>query len=66
MQKVEVRISPGSYCWSAAGAQVFGAPEAGLDCSGAVRWLLVLSGYPDPARSSRTNSAPTTPPAPAG
>jgi hypothetical protein len=40
--------SPGSYCWSAAGVQVFGAPEAGLDCSGAVRWLLVLAGYPDP------------------
>ncbi len=40
--------SPGSYCWNAAGVQVFGAPEAGLDCSGAVRWLLVLSGYPDP------------------
>jgi hypothetical protein len=40
--------SPGSYCWSASGEQVFGAPEAGLDCSGAVRWLLVLAGYPDP------------------
>jgi len=23
-------------------------PEKGLDCSGAVRWLLVLAGYPDP------------------
>ena len=40
--------SPGAYCWSAAGQQVFGAAEAGLDCSGAVRWLLVLAGYPDP------------------
>lgn len=40
--------SQGSYCWSADGRQVFGAPEAGLDCSGAVRWLLVLAGYPDP------------------
>jgi hypothetical protein len=40
--------SPGSYCWSATGEQVFGASEDGLDCSGAVRWLLVLSGYPDP------------------
>jgi hypothetical protein len=40
--------SHGSYCWSADGRQVFGAPEAGLDCSGAVRWLLVLSGFPDP------------------
>ena len=40
--------SSGSYCWSAAGQQVFGAPEKGLDCSGAVRWLLVLSGYQDP------------------
>jgi hypothetical protein len=40
--------STGSYCWSATGVQLFGAGEAGLDCSGAVRWLLVLSGYPDP------------------
>jgi hypothetical protein len=40
--------SAGSYCWSASGRQVFGAGEAGLDCSGAVRWLLVLSGFPDP------------------
>jgi hypothetical protein len=40
--------SQGSYCWSADGRQVFGAQEAGLDCSGAVRWLLVLAGYPDP------------------
>ncbi len=40
--------SRGSYCWSASGEQVLRAPEAGLDCSGAVRWLLVLSGYPDP------------------
>jgi hypothetical protein len=40
--------SRGTYCWSADGRQVFGAPEAGLDCSGAVRWLLVLAGYPDP------------------
>lgn len=40
--------SPGSYCWSASGRQVLGAAEAGLDCSGAVRWLLVLSGFPDP------------------
>jgi len=40
--------SPGSYCWSASGEQILGASEDGLDCSGAVRWLLVLSGYPDP------------------
>jgi hypothetical protein len=40
--------SRGSYCWNAKGEQIFGATEAGLDCSGAVRWLLVLSGYPDP------------------
>jgi hypothetical protein len=40
--------SPGTYCWSAEGEEVFGAPEDGLDCSGAVRWLLVLSGFPDP------------------
>jgi hypothetical protein len=40
--------SPGTYCWNAAGEQVFADPEDGLDCSGAVRWLLVLSGFPDP------------------
>jgi hypothetical protein len=40
--------SPGTYCWSASGEQIAGASEDGLDCSGAVRWLLVLSGYPDP------------------
>jgi Transglycosylase SLT domain len=40
--------SPGSYCWSSTGEQIFGASEDGLDCSGAVRWLLVLSGFPDP------------------
>lgn len=40
--------SGGTYCWSAAGSQVFGATEEGLDCSGAVRWLLVLAGYRDP------------------
>ncbi len=40
--------STGSYCWNAEGEQVFGATEDGLDCSGAVRWLLVLSGFPDP------------------
>jgi hypothetical protein len=40
--------SGGTYCWSADGRQVFGTSEKGLDCSGAVRWLLVLAGYPDP------------------
>jgi Transglycosylase SLT domain len=40
--------STGSYCWSADDRQVFGSGEKGLDCSGAVRWLLVLSGYRDP------------------
>ena len=40
--------SGGTYCWSADGAQVYGAGEKGLDCSGAVRWLLVLSGIDDP------------------
>ncbi len=39
--------SGGEYCWSAGGEKVFGASEAGLDCSGAVRWLLVLSGFTD-------------------
>jgi hypothetical protein len=40
--------SGGSYCWNSAGEQVFGSTAKGLDCSGAVRWLLVLAGYPDP------------------
>jgi hypothetical protein len=40
--------SSGTYCWDSHDGQVFGASEDGLDCSGAVRWLLVLSGFPDP------------------
>lgn len=46
------------YCWGgghgprpgpSAGSGEFCPPGTeGLDCSGAVRWLLVLSGYPDP------------------
>jgi Transglycosylase SLT domain len=39
--------SGGEYCWSTGGEKVFGAGEEGLDCSGAVRWLLALSGYKD-------------------
>ena len=39
--------SGGEYCWSADGQTVFGGDEKGLDCSGAVRWLLVLSGFKD-------------------
>jgi Transglycosylase SLT domain len=40
--------SGGSYCWNATGRRTFGSTATGLDCSGAVRWLLVLAGYPDP------------------
>lgn len=40
--------STGTYCWNAHGEQVFGSTDRGLDCSGAVRWLLVLAGYEDP------------------
>ena len=40
--------STGSYCWTTAGSKAFASAERGLDCSGAVRWLLVLAGYPDP------------------
>lgn len=40
--------SGGTYCWNGAGEQIFGSPAKGLDCSGSVRWLLVLAGYPDP------------------
>lgn len=36
------------YCDDAAGEHIYGSTEKGLDCSGAVRWLLVLSGFPDP------------------
>lgn len=39
--------STGEYCWSAQGERVFGSSEKGLDCSGAVRWLLALDGYKD-------------------
>jgi len=55
--------SGGSCCWSAQGRQTFGASEEGLDCSGPVRWLLVLSGYKDPGGCARTCSAPPTHPA---
>ena len=40
--------STGSYFWTSAGNRAFGTTEVGLDCSGAVRWLLVLGGYDDP------------------
>jgi len=40
--------STGTYCWTAGGRRVYGSGERGLDCSGSVRWLLVLAGYPDP------------------
>ena len=40
--------STGSYCWTSADTKAFGSGELGLDCSGAVRWLLVLTGYRDP------------------
>ncbi len=46
------------YCWggghaaapgpSAGSGEFCGPGVKGLDCSGAVRWLLALSGYPDP------------------
>jgi Transglycosylase SLT domain len=46
------------YCWggghasepgpSAGSGEFCGRGVKGLDCSGAVRWLLVLSGFPDP------------------
>lgn len=40
--------SSGMYCWAADERRVYGSREQGLDCSGAVRWLLVLTGYRDP------------------
>lgn len=41
--------TPGiSYCWGADDSKHPNGGEAGLDCSGAVRWLLTLTGYRDP------------------
>ena len=40
--------SPGTWCRTATASVVEGDPEAGLDCSGAVRWLLVSVGVADP------------------
>lgn len=40
--------SGGTYCWTADEQKVYGSSAQGLDCSGSVRWLLVLSGFPDP------------------
>jgi hypothetical protein len=37
-----------AHCWLADGGKVYESSIRGLDCSGAVRWLLVLTGYPDP------------------
>lgn len=40
---------PGDYCWNSAGTEkMYGSSLNGLDCSGAVRWLLTLSGFDDP------------------
>jgi hypothetical protein len=44
--------STGDWC---VGHHVPGSSTVGLDCSGAVRWLLVLSGYPDPTGISSEN-----------
>ncbi|MGN6274694.1 MAG: lytic transglycosylase domain-containing protein [Solirubrobacterales bacterium] len=38
----------GGYCDNIQGERVYGSTDVGLDCSGSVRWLLVLTGYPDP------------------
>lgn len=40
--------SSGEWCQSQSGARVYNDPELGLDCSGAVRWLLVTVGLKDP------------------
>lgn len=40
--------SVGTYCHTVDNSFDFGDPEPGLDCSGAVRWLLVSVGYLDP------------------
>jgi hypothetical protein len=41
--------SPGiSYCHTVDHRRAFDTRTPGLDCSGSVRWLLVLAGYPDP------------------
>jgi len=49
--------STGLYCWKADGRKVFGSGERGLDCSGAVRWLLRLTGYGDPGPVSSASFA---------
>ena len=40
--------SSGLYCHTVTNSFEFHDPEPGLDCSGAVRWLLVSAGYNDP------------------
>jgi cell wall-associated NlpC family hydrolase len=40
--------SSGDYCHTVTNAFVFGDTEPGLDCSGAVRWLLTSIGFKDP------------------
>ena len=40
--------STGAWCQSTTNAVIDNDPEAGLDCSGAVRWLLTSVGVPDP------------------
>jgi hypothetical protein len=44
--------STGTWCVTGDGRRVHSVNTVGLDCSGAVRWLLVLSGYPDPGGRS--------------
>jgi hypothetical protein len=56
---------PGDYCWNAAGTERIHDPSlTGLDCSGAVRWLLVLTGYDDPGPLSSGDFAGAYPSGP--
>jgi hypothetical protein len=40
--------SHGTYCHDTANNHIIGSLDLGLDCSGAIRWLLVSAGYRDP------------------
>jgi Transglycosylase SLT domain len=56
--------SEGTYCWTAQEQMVYGSSTRGLDCSGAVRWLLVLAGYSDPGGLASDSLGGAYPPGP--
>jgi hypothetical protein len=52
------------YCDDVDGKRIYGSTDTGLDCSGSVRWLLVLTGYPDPGGIASDSFASTYIPGP--